>query len=60
MEFLFCALGLIVGIGIGVVIGIIYRKKVAAQAIGSAEAEATRLINEAIRGGAINNLKISF
>ena len=51
MEFLFCALGLIVGIGIGVVIGIIYRKKVAEQAIGSAEAEATRLINEAIRGG---------
>ena len=51
MEFLFCALGLIVGLGIGVVIGIIYRKKVAEQAIGSAEAEATRLINEAIRGG---------
>ena len=36
---------------IGVIIGIIYRKKVAEQAIGSAEAEATRLINEAIRGG---------
>ena len=51
MEFLFCALGLIVGLAIGVVIGIIYRKKVAEQAIGSAEAEATRLINEAIRGG---------
>ena len=51
MEILFCALGLIVGLGIGVVIGIIYRKKVAEQAIGSAEAEATRLINEAIRGG---------
>ena len=51
MEFLFCALGLAVGLAIGVVIGIIYRKKVAEQAIGSAEAEATRLINEAIRGG---------
>ena len=51
MDFLFYALALIVGIGIGVVIGIIYRKKVAEQAIGSAEAEATRLINEAIRGG---------
>ena len=51
MEFLKYALALIVGLGIGVVIGIIYRKKVAEQAIGSAEAEATRLINEAIRGG---------
>ena len=51
MEYLFCALGLIVGIGIGVVVGIVYRKKVAEQTIGSAEAEATRLINEAIRGG---------
>ena len=51
MEILFCAIGLIVGLAIGVVIGIIYRKKVAEQAIGSAEAEATRLINEAIRGG---------
>ena len=51
MEYLFYALALIVGLGIGVVVGIIYRKKVAEQAIGSAEAEATRLINEAIRGG---------
>ena len=51
MEFLFFALGLLVGLCLGVVIGIIYRKKVAEQAIGSAEAEATRLINEAIRGG---------
>ena len=51
MEFLFYALALLVGLGIGVVIGIVYRKKVAEQAIGSAEAEATRLINEAIRGG---------
>ena len=51
MDFLFYALALMVGLGIGVVIGIIYRKRVAEQAIGSAEAEATRLINEAIRGG---------
>ena len=51
MEILFCILGLIVGLAIGVGIGIIYRKKVAEQTIGSAEAEATRLINEAIRGG---------
>ena len=51
MDFLFYALALLAGLGIGVVIGILYRKRVAEQAIGSAEAEATRLINEAIRGG---------
>ena len=51
MEYLFGILGLLVGLAIGAVIGIIYRKKVAEQTIGSAEAEATRLINEAIRGG---------
>ena len=51
MDFLIYALVGIVCLAIGVVVGIIYRKKVAEQAIGSAEAEATRLINEAIRGG---------
>ncbi|MBQ2920264.1 MAG: ribonuclease Y [Oscillospiraceae bacterium] len=51
MEFLKYALALIAGLAIGVVIGIIYRKKFAEQAIGSAEAEANRLLNEAIRGG---------
>jgi len=51
MDFLKYALVGLVCLAIGVVIGIIYRKKVAEQAIGSAEAEATRLINEAIRGG---------
>ena len=35
----------------GFVGGIVYRKKVAEREIGSAEAEATRLINEAIRNG---------
>ena len=44
-------LALAVGIGIGVGIGIVIRKKVAEREIGSAEAEATRLINEAIRSG---------
>ena len=51
MDYLIYALVGLVCLAIGVVIGIIYRKKVAEQAIGSAEAEATRLINEAIRGG---------
>ena len=40
-----------VGIAIGFISGITYRKKVAEREIGSAEAEATRIINEAIRGG---------
>ena len=38
-------------LGIGIAIGILYRKKVAEKEIGSAELEATRLINEAIRAG---------
>ncbi len=40
-----------VGIGIGAAIGIGYRKRFAEREIGSAEQEATRLINEAIRSG---------
>ena len=44
-------LALAVGIGVGIGIGIAVRKKVAEREIGSAEAEATRLINEAIRSG---------
>ena len=41
----------VVGIAIGFFSGVTYRKKVAEREIGSAEAEATRIINEAIRGG---------
>ena len=44
-------IGALAGLGIGVIIGITYRKKVAEKEIGSAELEATRLINEAIRSG---------
>ena len=51
MEYLFYAIAALVGLGIGVFIGIAYRKNVAEREIGSAEAEATRIINEAIRGG---------
>ena len=43
--------GTLVGLALGFVFGIVYRKKVAEREIGSAEAEATRLINEAIRSG---------
>ena len=41
----------IVGLAAGFGGGVVYRKKVAEREIGSAEAEATRLINEAIRSG---------
>ena len=43
--------GVAVGIAAGFGFGIVYRKKVAEREIGSAETEATRLINEAIRSG---------
>ena len=43
-----CAL---VGLAVGFIVGIVYRKNVAEKEIGSAEMEATRLINEAIRSG---------
>ncbi len=43
--------GAVVGLALGFAFGIAYRKKVAEREIGSAEAEATRLINEAIRSG---------
>ena len=41
----------LVCLGIGFVVGMVYRKNVAEKEIGSAEMEATRLINEAIRSG---------
>ena len=43
--------GTALGIAVGFGLGIVYRKKVAEREIGSAETEATRLINEAIRSG---------
>ena len=41
----------VVGVAAGFGIGVVTRKKVAEREIGSAEAEATRIINEAIRSG---------
>ena len=41
----------VLGIAIGFFSGMTYRKKVAEREIGSAETEATRIINEAIRSG---------
>ncbi len=55
MELYFAIILIVVGTAVGIAagfgIGIAYRKKVAEREIGSAEAEATRLINEAIRSG---------
>ena len=43
--------GVVLGIAVGFGIGNAYRKKFAEREIGSAEQEATRIINEAIRSG---------
>ena len=50
-KFIFAVIGILIGAAIGFFIGVVYRKKVAEREIGSAEMEATRLINEAIRSG---------
>ena len=50
-EILLIALAAVVGIALGFVVGIAYRKRVSEREIGSAETEATRIINEAIRSG---------
>ena len=50
-KLIFAVIGLLAGAVIGFFAGMIYRKKVAEREIGSAEMEATRLINEAIRSG---------
>ena len=50
-KIIFAIIGVVIGIAVGFVVGMIYRKKVAEREIGSAELEATRLINEAIRSG---------
>ena len=51
LAIILIVVGTVVGLALGFAFGIIFRKKVAEREIGSAEAEATRLINEAIRSG---------
>ena len=51
LAIILIVVGTVVGVAVGFGIGAAYRKKVAEREIGSAEAEATRLINEAIRSG---------
>ena len=50
-NIIFTVIGVLVGLAAGFIFGVIYRKKVAEKEIGSAELEATRLINEAIHSG---------
>ncbi len=51
IQIILIVVGAVVCLALGFAFGIAYRKKVAEREIGSAEAEATRLINEAIRSG---------
>ena len=51
ISIILIVVGAAAGLGVGFGTGIAYRKKVAEREIGSAEQEATRLINEAIRSG---------
>ena len=51
LEIILIALGAVVLAVIGFAMGIAYRKRVSEREIGSAETEATRIINEAIRSG---------
>ncbi len=50
-EIMIAVICAVAGLLIGALAGIQYRKRVAEREIGSAEAEATRIINDAIRGG---------
>ena len=51
LEIILIVAAVVVALAVGFGLGIAYRKKVAEREIGSAETEATRLINEAIRSG---------
>ncbi len=51
LEIVLIVVAAAIGIGVGIALGMGIRKKFAEREIGSAEAEATRLINEAIRSG---------
>ena len=49
LAIILIVVGTLVGVAIGFLSGMTYRKKVAEREIGSAEAEATRILNEALR-----------
>ena len=47
-EILYAIIGVAVGVIVGLIIGIAYRKKVAEKAIGSAEEQAKKIVNDAM------------
>ena len=49
LAIILIVVGTVVGVAIGFLSGMTYRKKVAEREIGSAETEATRILNEALR-----------
>ena len=49
MEVLYAVIGAVVGIVIGIILGVLLRKKVAEKQIGSAEEQAKRLLEDAIK-----------
>ena len=51
LQIILIVLGAVALIAVSFMCGVFYRKRVSEREIGSAEAEATRLINEAIRSG---------
>ena len=51
LDIILIVVAAVVGLGIGIGLGIVIRKGVAEREIQSAEQEATRIINEAIRRG---------
>ena len=51
LSYVIPVVGVVLGLGIGIAIGIGIRKRFSEREIGSAEQEATRIINEAIRSG---------
>ncbi len=51
LQIALIALGAVVSVAVGFGFGMSFRKRISERKIGSAEAEATRIINEAIRSG---------
>ena len=58
MEVLYAVIGAIAGIVLGIIIGIILRKKIAEKQIGSAEEQAKRLLEDAIKAAVITEDRV--
>ena len=55
MEVLYAVLGAVGGIVLGIILGIIIRKKIAEKQIGSAEEQAKKLLEDAIKAAGEQN-----